>query len=486
MKEVAVRKTFGAQRRQLIYQFLGESIVVTVVALLIGLAVAEVLGWGLSSLVPVVHMSNPFTDPSLLIAVLLLTLLVGLAAGFYPAIVLSRFQPTKIFQKRAENRAGRSWLRKGLVVFQFILSILFVLSTVINQQQANLVNSMDLGFDKNNMMVLRFDGDDPYGECQLFKSEIVGSGSVISAAATDHRMGTRRWTWAFNPNPGTTDSTILRVKRYEVDHDFISTFDVELLAGRNFSPNRPEDVDHAILISESLIEDLELGDPIGYTMYLMEDERTYEVVGVVENFLGTSVNWSYGRGGAHSILRYEPNECRYLNVKLPDNDISGSIATISNKFGELFPGRDFNYTFLDEEIQAEYSELNEMVRVFGVLAAISIAVACLGIFGLVSYSARQKTREIGIRRVLGASVASIVKLLGKEYLILIIVANVIAWPSAYWLNGLWLQEYAFRVELGIVTFISGGFLTLVLALLTTTGQSLKAARMNPVDTLRHE
>jgi len=482
-REVGVRKTFGAQRSQLVRQLLGESLLLALAASLLGLPFYELFRIGLATFLPNKDIQGIFSSPTGVTCLLLLVILTGLAAGLYPALYLSRSQPVTVLRGKALMRSSKAWLRRGLVVFQFGLAIVFIVTTFIAYGQARFISDFDPGFDRDDVLVLKFTGDDASRKCALMKEEVSGLPGVIGTVRTDAVLGTRQSvSWGFFPTPERRDEDMIVVKRFDVDPDFVSSFGLEVVAGRDFALEKPEDIDHGILINESMAKELGLANPLGYRLYRGED-KVFEVVGVVKDFHGSAIDWSYEK---MSVITYNPDRCAVLNVKLTQGDIPATLAAIEQVWRRTIDTQDFAFSFLEDEILATYKEPREMVKLFGVLAVVSIGIACLGILGLVSYTAEQKTKEIGIRKVLGASVSGIMVMFSREFLVLIAIANLVAWPGAFFLTRGFLSEFAFRISPGIGTYCMGGILSAILALATAGYQSLKAARSNPVDALRYE
>jgi putative ABC transport system permease protein len=482
-REVGVRKTFGAQRGQLIRQFLSESSLLALFAFLIGLPFYELFRLGLATFLPNKEIPGIFASPMAISATVLLVLLTGLAAGLYPALYLSRSQPVTVLRGKVLMRSSKSWLRRGLVVFQFTVAIVFIVTTVIIYRQARFVAQFDVGFNHDNVLVLKFTGEDAPRNCTLMKEEVAVVPGVIDAVRTSTVVGTRRVnSWGFFPTPELREEDMIITKVLSVDPDFVSMFGVQITGGRGFMADRPDDFGRSILINESMVRELGLAEPLGYRLYSGED-KVYEVVGVVKDFQVSSIDWVYR---AMSVVVVNPDVCRVLNIKLAGDNIPATLATIEQVWKRTIPEQSYTYSFLDDEIQASYHDSREMARMFGVLAIVSIGIACLGILGLVSYTAEQKTKEIGIRKVLGATIPSIMITFSREFLLLIAVANLFAWPGAFFLTNGFLSEFAFKIDPGVGTYCIGGVLSAILALATAGYQSLKAARANPVDALRYE
>ncbi len=483
MKEVGVRKTFGAARSRLVVQFLGESIIFSFAATALGLFFYDLFRKGYTTVTPDKYeLLNLYSQPSTFGFIILLAIIVGVLAGLYPALYLSRFRPISIIRGGTTMGTSRSLMRKSLVAFQFTLAIFFIGVTLGLFNQLNFLTHYDLGFERKNMMVLRFyNHDASAADCALAKNEILAKNHVLGAARSNGVLGGGFRSERYYISPDHDESDYKAAKKYTVDYDFLSVYGIDVVKGRGFSPDRPEDINHSILINESMMKELELSDPVGHTLYT--DSASWEIIGVVRDFQGSALDWSYR---STSVITLNPDTCRVLCVKLGPDDVSRSVAGIGTTWKQIFGDREFTYSFLDDDIRARYSKLDSIVRFFGILSLISIVIACLGIFGLVSYMVERKTRDIAIRKVLGASASAIQWILTKEFVFLIALANVIAFPLTYLMVNWSLEEYPFRAGLGVLTFVAGGLLVVILALATSGYHVMKAARTNPVESLRYE
>jgi putative ABC transport system permease protein len=481
MKEVGVRKVFGAFRTNLVRQFLGESFVITSVSFLIGLAIYEVFKHSITSSLPREAFADFYNNWMMLLFLMGLLVAVGVLAGYYPALYLSRFKPIAVLQSKSSSRSSKSFLRKALVVFQFAIAIGFVCCTIIIFKQFDFVSNAELGFQRENILILNFEGDDAADKCMLMKSEILSTNRVLSATAANTPPGRRSW----NSYGFYTDETREEMKTadtYLADYDFMSTFDLKIAKGRGFSVDYPADVDHGIIINESFVKDLNLDNPIGHKLYGGEDVF-YEVIGVVEDFHGSPMDYSYK---PFTVIMLRPEQCFTVSILLPPDDIAGSLAAIEATWEKTLPGETFDYSFLDEEISHNYDSDKGIMKLMAVLSGLTIAIACLGVLALVSFSAEQRTKEIGIRKVLGASVSGIVMLLSKEFIVLIAIATAFAWPLAYLAMTDFLNEFALRVNIGVDTFIMTAVLAIAIALFTASFQAIRAAQANPVNAIQHE
>jgi len=487
MKEVGIRKTIGAGRGRLILQFLCESLIITTAAMLLGLVAFEIIkigynGLGLSAFEKTYELANLYDNWSTISLIVLLMVSVGFVAGFFPSLYLSRFRPVVILRDSGAGRPSKSIMRRVLVAFQFVLAIFFITVTAGLYQQLKFITGYDLGFDQQDMMVLRFTEDDlNSADCAIAKRQILARNKVVDASRSNRSLGSRFWSQRLYTGAERTDSTAMSAKYFEVDYSFLSFYGIELLEGRGFSENNPDDIRHSVIINESLRDDLDLSEPVGYRLYT--DSSSLEIIGVVKDFQGTAMDWSYG---ANSVLVLDPEVTRVLCIKLRDQDISGTVAGIKDTWEQVFPGHEFRYSFLADDIRANYRETDSMIAMFGVLSMMSIVIACLGTFGLVTYTVRRRSKETAIRKVLGATVATIFGHLISDFLILIAIASVIAGSLGYWLVTLALEEYPYQASIGLGTCLIGGGLILILVLAASAYHVTEAARANPVKALRFE
>lgn len=481
-REVGVRKVFGAHKSELIKQFIGESIVITSISVIIGLIAYEIFKIIIKDALPRQMLADFYNNNIMILLVAALTISVGVIAGYYPALYLSRYRPIAVLQGKSGIKSSKSLLRKGLVIFQFTIAIGFICSTTIIYRQIDLISNMELGFNSENMLVINLQGKQAAENAAILKNEIQNKNKVLSITAANAPPGAQTYSaYVYYKDQSFEDSSRVVFKKFCVDNNFVSTFGLEVIRGKSFSEYGSAEGGNAVMVTEAVVKDLKITEPIGHKLY--RKDGFVEIIGVLKDFHGTPLNYSYR---PQIILSPEPKELTILVVKLPPEDISASVAAIKNTWDSTFPGKTFDYAFLDDMIEANYSDDKGSVKMFTVLSALAILIACLGIFGLVSFTAEKKTREIGIRKVLGASVPNIVKMLSREFVILIAIANIIAWPLAYLLMQSFLQWFPFRVSIGIGTFLFTGFIALVLALLTSGFQAVRAAVANPVDALRCE
>ena len=482
MKEVGMRKVMGAKRWNLIKQFLGESILITFISVLVGLVFYEFFKIYAGGLFGREALVDFYNSPLMILSLFCLILVVGILAGFYPALYLSRFRPISILQSRTGIKSSKSNLRRVLVVFQFTIAVLLICGTVILYNQVSYMSALNMGFEKENVLLLKFWGDDTVDNCQLVKNELENNGHVVAMTAVNAAPGyPSNTSYGFYPTEDRRREDMVTARAYFTDYDFLSTFGLEIIQGRAFSENIEGETNHSMIINESMAEYLQLDNPIGYRFY--RKEGFYEVVGVVKDFYGALQDYSKSN---RAVIILDPGKLRTLAVKLPSEDISGSVTAIGQVWKAALPGVYFDYTFLEDEVDKGFDGLRGETTMFLVLSLLAISMGCLGIFGLVAYTAEQKTKEIGIRKVMGASVASIIKMLSREFIVLILISNIIAWPLAYKLTDDILQYFVERANVGIGTFVLTGFFAMILALIAAGYQAVKAARTDPVETLRYE
>ena len=480
-KEIGVRKVLGAGRHHLVQQFLGETLIITIVSVALGVFLYEIFKLFIDPVLPREMLADYYNSYRMVLGLILLTIGVGVLAGAYPALYLSRFRPIMVLQNQSLASGGRSWLRRGLVIFQFTIAIIFMCSTLLIHRQISYIQEMELGFDRDNMLVLDFKGDEAAHICARMKTAIQKIPAVASVTAVNAPPGRRSNTsYGYYTDPERENMVVAR--SYFTDPDFLATFQLKLKEGRNFSLDRAADEMQALLINESGARELQLSNPIGHKLYGSED-RVYEIVGVVEDFLGTSLDWRYK---PLSTIWLSPERVKALSIKLTPGNTTAAINEIQSIWQEILPDIPFTYNFLDEEIRTNYrSDEGPMLMMF-VLAILTITIACLGIYALVSFSTSRRTREIGIRKILGASVGRIIAMLTREFMVLVIIANVLAWPLSYLMILGFLREWAFRAPIQVSTFMLTGMIGLVLALSSAGVQALRPANNNPVEALRQE
>lgn len=484
-KEVGMRKVIGAVRPQIIRQYLGEACVVAFLALVLALALVELVlpQFNLATGKTLVLLSQ--ANFSLILTLIMITVATGILAGSYPALFLSSFQPTHTLKSQAKVGNKGSGIRRILIVFQFAISVALIVCTFVVSQQLHFIQTQDLGLNRENVVItgnnqalgMRFDS---------FRSELSskpGIRSVTCAAQGPTWVGESiQMDWEGNPS-----DVMMPIDYTVVDFDFFETFEMEIIQGRGFSKAFPTDMKEACVISETVAKRMGLENPIGTSVYMdhpawKESFRNARIIGIVKDFHAHTF---------HNAIRpfvfrmYRPWH-QYIFVKVEEGQIPAALANIESVFKSFAPNYPFRYLFYNEAYNRQYMSERQLGRLFNAFALLSIFISCLGLFGLASYTVEQKTKEIGIRKVLGASVPGILALTAKEFIRWILMANLFAWPVAYFVMSFWLQEFAYKVALGPLIFFIAAGLTIFIAFLTVSYQSLKVALANPVDSLRYE
>ena len=485
-REVGVRKLVGAGRPQLVVQFLAESVLLIGVAMGLAVALVQVLLPLVSELSgkPLAFGSSDALPYAL--ALLGGTLAVGLLAGGYPALVLSGFQPATVLKGRLGGSRQGQLLRKGLVVVQFGISIGLMAATVVIFAQLRHLRSQDPGYDREQILVL--DGFDAVevARHETVKTEILKHPAVTSAAAlmTEPvgRYHLPEWTMDVENARGEMQNIALPM--FPVDFDFIPQYGIEVVAGRPFSRNFATDAEEAFVINEAALA--RFGYPSAEDALGRRVENVYPrggtIIGVVRNFSYRSLHEPVGP----VVMRIVPGHFNVLSLRLRTSNLSQTLAELEGRWQALVPQRPFAYAFLDEAFAAQYQAEQRFGQTFGLFAGLAIVIACLGLFGLVAFSITQRTKEIGIRKVMGASVPGLVALLSKEIAVLVLVAFVVAVPVAYLGLDQWLGDFASRTSLAWWMFGLAGAGTLAIALLTVGYQAVRAATADPVESLRYE
>ena len=489
-KEVGMRKALGAQRKQLIFQFLGESVLTTALAFVLAFVMAElVMRYFFQGIIAQeISLSFIFSWSGIAYTVLAF-LTVSILSGLYPAFYLSSHKPLSTMKSGLEKGNRGFGVRRMMVIFQFFISSILIAGTIVVLEQTNYLKNKDLGFDKENIIAIKMVDRMAQDNYQVLKDEIVQESSVVSVALSSTMMGTSNF-YGFQTRPegieGTNDYTL---KTLGVDEDFLSTYNLRLLAGRDFSKDILTDQKEAVILNEAAAKKLNWEDPVnkefGLTIYTgKEENRSGKVIGVVEDFHFASL---YNRVEPLVIyINKHPYYSDFLSVKLTPGNLGEHVDILRAKWKAFNPEKPFEYYFVDEELDKFYKGEVQKTKIFSAFAALSIFISCLGLFGISAYMIQQRTKEVGIRKVLGAGIPNILWLLSAEYVRMILIANLLALPLAWYLGQNWLTGFEYRTELSIMIFVFTLAVALLLAVSTVSIQALKAASMNPVNTLRDE
>ncbi len=483
-KEVGMRKTAGAVRFQIFKQYIGESILLASVGQAIALLLVELFLPTFNNLSGK-QLSVHYLDLRLIAGSIAIVLLTGLLAGSYPAIYLSSFSPLKVLKGTLNVGSKKSVLRKVLVVTQFSLSILLITSAVIVNQQLHFLRNKNLGFEKENVVYLPVK-DNIGAKFEVAKNELLRDQKILSVAIKDCLPTT------------TVNSVRVAVGGQEtergfpmtlaaVGYDYFETLNWQLVAGRDFSKEFPTDANEAYILNEEAVQQLGIESPVGQTITV--EDRSGTIIGVAKNAYFKSLHNKI-EPQLYSVLNdYTSNAMNLLGVimiKIKGTNVSETFANIEKIWYDVNPNYPLEINFLDEKYNSLYKSEKQISTIFNYFTFLAIFISCLGLFGLASFMAEQRTKEIGIRKVLGANIVSIVYMLSRNFTAWVLVANLIAWPVAYYLMNQWLQDFAYRINISWWTFILAGALALVIALLTVGYQAIKSATANPVEALRYE
>ncbi len=476
--EVGVRKVVGANCMQLIKQFLGESIIFSMIAIFFAVLIVELFLPTFNSLSGKNLLFAHANNLTLFIGLIGLAFVVGLISGSYPAFFISAFKPISILRGSFVNKSRGSKLRKSLVVAQFAISITFIIGIIVVYNQMKYIQNKKLGLNEEQIVVLPIRSQTVVQKYETLKTNFLRNNHVLHVTGSSYFPGEVTW----NQNiwwQGATDEDYKMMRWIAVDYGFVETLGIELTEGRWFSKDYPSDVNSGYILNESAKQELGWDSAVGKQFQVVEKGK---IVGVVKDFHFASLHEQI----EPLALYLYPSNLEYFYIRIDAEQISQTVEYLSKLWNELGPDQLFEYLFLDENFDKLYQAEKRMEKLFGYTTFLAILIACLGLFGLASYSTEQRTKEIGIRKVLGASVSNIVIFLSKEFIVLVLIANIIAWPIAYFTMNKWLQDFAYRTDIGLFTFIPSAFIAISIALVTVGYQTIKAARANPIESLRYE
>lgn len=484
-KEIGMRKVIGAARFQLVQQFLGESVLISMASLLISIITVKLIMPSFSSLVGTEVGLNYNSDWTTMLLILGGVLVVGILAGLYPALFISSYQPVKVIKGVYSTDSGKnkaSNLRRGLVVLQFSISIILIVGTIIVNLQLRYLRNFNMGFDKEYMIVLPANVK-VGNNYKTIKNELRSIPGVLSATAgRSAPTGSNNIGTECKPNGVSNSIGAFRIEVNSVDYDYMNQFGVKLVAGRYFSEDFSGDFPNTMVINEKMVRSLgfkNAQDVLGKFYFISLNEYKPEIIGVVKDFNSSSLHDEI----TSQVFMANPNWFKEFIVKVKSANMPSTINSLKEVWAKFFPQYPFEYSFLDESIDKMYKSEEHYSKVISTFSVVALFIACLGLLGLASLVTEQRKKEIGIRKVQGASIKSIVKLISREFLILVIVSNVIAWPVAYFFMNKWLISFAYRIDISLWTFIGSGVLVLLIAMLTVSFQAVKAAVANPVNSL---
>lgn len=493
-REVGVRKVFGANRARLIKQFLTESLLITILAMGIAISIAF-------SLLPIISeftqrdlLQDVFEMHWLVPGIVAATMFVGVLAGSYPALILSRFKPVQVINNKLNAPKANTNFRRTLVVLQFVISITLIISTVLVVQQLDYLKTKDIGFDKEHVVCLSVRDQLVRKSWPILQQKFKNLPEVINSGASSSLPG---WGAPLNskiPMGFTKDNTQL-MREINIDQEFIPTMDIQIMAGRNFSKEYSNDARNTVIINEAAVRKFSWENPVGKTIQTINIDKLdaieyedREVIGVVKDFhlsgmtseiqpafIGNSLDYPFEYGKIHALA-----------TRIHPGDIQETVKKMETIWKETFNDKPFNYYFLDEDFNEQFISIERSRTILSYFTVLAIFIACLGLFGMVAYAAEKRTKEIGIRKTLGSSASQIVGLLSRELIFLILAANVIAYPIAYFAASQWLNNFPYHMDIPVSTFLISTLLALAISVLTISFQAWKAANANPVKSLRYE
>jgi hypothetical protein len=479
-REVGMRKVAGAYRRDLVRQFFGESIFLSFIALFFAVGLVALLLPVFNNLAAKELSLGSSANFSAFLALMGIALLTGIIAGSYPALFLSAFQPSHVLKGTLHSGSKGAAFRKVLVVLQFSMTILLIVCTTVVYDQMNFMRNRKLGYDKEYLVYAVLRGD-MRKQFDVVKEELLRNPNIleVTSSATiptyGYNFSNSLWRWE-GQNP---DEEILMRASF-IDYNYFKTLGMEIIEGRPYSKEYTTDPEEALIVNEEAVKVMGMESPIGKRLEIGDNQA--KIIGVVNNYHFRSLRQEI----EPLILILNPQQCWALFARLRSEDIPQTIGHMEKVWGRFAPGFPFNYRFMDEAIDNLYRSEKQIGTIFRYFAMLAIFISCLGLFGLASFMAEQRTKEIGIRKVLGATVSHILLLLSKEFAKWVLIANIIAWPVAYYAMNRWLQGYAYRINIALWSFVLAAALALAIAIITVSYQAVRAATAHPADALRYE
>ncbi|MFC1564866.1 ABC transporter permease [candidate division KSB1 bacterium] len=497
-REVGMRKVMGAFRSMLMKQFLGETIISSFFALFLGIVLAV-------AFLPLFNeLSNKNIvfqlSPLFVFFMVSLAAVIGIISGMYPSFIQSRCDAVNVL-KGTHRTGGRNYFSKGLIIVQFSLSIILIVITVVFQMQLDFITERDLGFDNERLLELKLytDGENAVQKFERFSNAVTGDNRILDISAASSNYGltwgkTVFWTrLGFDDNQGNRRTAHFN----QVGYNYLNTMEIDLVEGRNFSREFGSDYSNAIIVNEKAVKELGIENPIGKKIDGISKE-TQQIIGVVKDFHYGSMHGeirplilalsceSIDMDKHKGIYGFWPHVYEYAQIKLAPGDPMPVVDFIRSSWKEISPDSPFDLRFVDEVIQMKYESERKWGKIVRSSSVFAILIACLGLFGLSLISVQERIREVGIRKVLGASAGSIVNLVSREMVLLVIISSVVAWPAAYVITSKWLLNFAYKIDLSVMIFFESGLIALIIASVTISFQTFRAAYTNPVDTLRYE
>lgn len=488
-KEVGIRKTLGSKKSQLIGQFIFESILMSSIAVILAAFLAEIF-LPLFNDITGKNIAFVLSENLTLIPLFILfAIFVGFLAGSYPAFYLSAFNPVTVLKGNQMKAGKNNWLRSVLVISQFAVSIMLIIGTFIVKEQLSFIQNKKLGFNKDQVVLVK-KTDDIGRQIEAFKKELVGNPSIISVSNSDNYPGSSDFGSSAYTAGGEGGDKSQLIMQMRADYNFIDTYQILMAEGRYYSKEHPSDTLNALVVNEETVKIFGIKNPIGKKLIAVGDNPdnafAFTIIGVTKNFNYESLH-SKIRPLAIHLFRPSSNAFgRFTAVRVASGDIKNTLEFIGEKWHKLAGAQAFEYNFFDQEFTKLYESEQRIGKIFTSFSILAIIIACMGLFGLVAFITERRTKEIGIRKVMGASIKEIVFLLSKEFSKWVLLANIIAWPLAYYFMDNWLKDFAYRINISFWLFPIAGFLVMLIALITVSSLTYKAARSNPADSLKYE
>lgn len=484
-KEVGMRKVFGADSKILTFQFLGESVLITFISLLVALILIELALPFFNDIAGTGFKLNWLRNINVLILLLLLAIFVGLVAGSYPAIFLSSFQPVRNCKSDFFNYSGKTIFRNAMVVLQFVISVFLIFGTLVIYSQLKFIGNKNLGFDKDNLLVVPLRGNEMIQSYPMIRTELLNLPGIKGVTASSSYMGSFGQRQGYYPE-GNSRKDAWMLLNLQVDYNFFEVIGTNLIKGRSFSENVKAD-SNAAVINEALAKKLGLDDAVGHYISLPtgtdeSNDFRFRIIGVVRDFYFASLHEPI----MPLLINTDPHNFRYLNIRIDDRNQEAIIANLNQNWDSMFPEQPLNYFFIQNKYLELYTSDFKTGKLFLSFTILAIFIASLGLFGLMLYVIERRTKEIGIRKVFGSSVRQIVTQLNLEFIKWVLIASILAYPIAWYFMAKWLQNFAYQVGIRWWIFVVSALLAMTIAILTISWQAIKVARKNPIDTLRYE
>lgn len=477
-KEIGLRKVIGAQRPQLITQFMGESVLVSLVSSVFAILLVYLVLPSFRFLVGRDIQLKWLSTPWIPLIVFGMVLFSGLFSGSYPAFLLSSLRPAMVLKGKLERKSRGVGLRNVLVVFQFVVSVCLIVGTLVVWRQMRFIKTADIGYDREHVVVMPLRDEFARENGKVLEEELLRDDRILAASGSEFIPLERNNIWNIQHTNEAGERVSADAYTCEIGYGLFDVFKVEIVEGRNFSQSFGTDEKEAVLLNQTATNAIGLKDPVGKVI----DAFGHRIIGVVKDYHHSSLHETIDP----MIYFLRPEAYSFLSVRIKPDDIPGTISFLRKTVSKFSPNFPFEYYFQDDYFNEKYRSDRRFGATFGYTSALAVFIACLGVFGLVSFSTERRTKEIAVRKVLGATVQSILRSLSKEFILLVALSNCIAWPIAYFIMNKWLQNFAFRIDISIWTFFLALILSLTISIFAVIYKSLQAATANPVDSLRHE